>query len=299
MSFSRYDRRNAKFLVTLYAMIEGICCDVSLNQDEVIFLDTWLLEQSELSGLNDDSRLIFAKTKLLSESYLHSEHKHDDKFIDGFLTQLEEIQNDILHFAEGSIYNTFDDYQILINYLQGLCKGLIADGVIGEQEIICLSEWLHDHPSLRNTPIVNEFYNEIVNIDPSNISINDIERVSFIILSFTDHGDFGSVSGSTIGNAFFDSVESVNLYGKKVLFTGKFKLGSRSKCKELAVKQGAKVVEDVSKSLDFLIVGSFGSEDWTYSSYGKKIEMVKHLQSEFAVGTKIITEDMWMNNGRS
>lgn len=296
MGFSRYDRRNAKFLVTLYGILEGIYCDISLNQDEVLFLDTWLLEQSELSGLSDQSYNIFSQAKLLTDTYLSYHNKSDSQFTDEFLTHLENLQEEILKYADDSIYNTYDDHQILINYLQGLCKGLIADGIIGNQEVICLSEWLSDHSNLENEPLINEFYNEIVSIDLNNISESDLEKTKFIILSFSDHGSLDSVAGSTVGDTFFDIVDSVNLQGKKVLFTGKFKLGSRAKCKALAMEQGAKVVEDVTKTLDYLIVGSFGSVDWTYSSYGKKIEMVKRWQSDYAISTKIITEDMWLSN---
>ncbi len=67
---------------------------------------------------------------------------------------------------------------------------------------------------------------------------------------------------------------------KNLMFTGSFKKTSRSEAKELAEKNGAKVLGTVSKKLDFLIVGNTKPTK-------RKIEKAKELK------IKIITEIKW------
>ncbi|MEA3352826.1 MAG: hypothetical protein U9Q33_03280 [Campylobacterota bacterium] len=48
--------------------------------------------------------------------------------------------------------------------------------------------------------------------------------------------------------------------------------------------------DTVPQSLDYLVIGEFGNNDWIYSSYGRKVEKVMENQKDSYCNTKIISE---------
>lgn len=104
----------------------------------------------------------------------------------------------------------------------------------------------------------------------------------------------GIVKGLSIGKSFFDYVENIDINDSTVCFTGKFLFGSRSKCKEFAIKHNCNVIDDWRSDLDYLIIGTLNSRDWMYQSFGRKIEKAKEFQSQ-GHKVKIITEEQWLH----
>ena len=77
------------------------------------------------------------------------------------------------------------------------------------------------------------------------------------------------------------SIENVGKFSnKKIMFTGGFQNMSRSEAKNIAEKNGGKVLGSISKKLDFLVVGNSKPTK-------KKIDQAKNLN------IKIILEKDW------
>ena len=71
--------------------------------------------------------------------------------------------------------------------------------------------------------------------------------------------------------------------------TGDFACGSKSEVGQQLIEKGAEIKENVSKSVDYLIVGDNGSDKWAQGTYGGKIKKAKELQAK-GVSIEIITE---------
>lgn len=277
----------------LDGIIEGIYCDVSMNKQEMLFLDTWLLQFKSSIPFNEQSSHIYELTKTLTEGILSFDDKKlDNKVIDTSLELLEQIQCEIADIAENLIVSSYSELEFLINYFQGLCKGIMADSVIGESEVMTIDGFLYDYQILRSDPFIKVFYDFFDEVDTKNLTSEMYDRVKNLICDYSGSSEY-IVEGASLGLAFFDKVENLDLNGKAILLTGKFKLGTRKKCTEIALQQGAIVLSEWRSDIDYLIVGSSSSRDWIYQSYGRKIEEAKRQQVERGHKVKIITEDDW------
>jgi hypothetical protein len=49
----------------------------------------------------------------------------------------------------------------------------------------------------------------------------------------------------------------------------------------------------VTLRTSFLVIGTFGSEDWAHSSFGRKIEKAMDLRRRGVSSIRIVGEDHW------
>ena len=298
---TNYKRTNIKFLTVLYGMIEGFYCDLTMNKDEALFLDTWLLEIESSVYLDPLSLGIYNEARKFTQIFLSfPDGEPQGKILDELLTVLEHLQDKIGEQLDEAIADcTVRDVNkhssiIITNEFQGLCKGLIADGHIAIEEVRCLADWLDENAFLQDDPIISKFYSFFEENDVENLSSNGFERLKRLLVDFCGSDTEGNADGMALGESFFDLVNELDLNGKVVQLTGKFKYGSRKKCSELAISQGAIVIDDFRLDLDYLIVGMFNSRDWLQQSYGKKIMIAKEYQAERNHKVKIISESQWV-----
>jgi hypothetical protein len=93
----------------------------------------------------------------------------------------------------------------------------------------------------------------------------------------------------------YDSPQpSVVFEGRTFVFTGKFEFGPRKKCEQATLDIGGLITIDdsVSLSIDYLVVGSKGSQHWSHGSYGRKIETAVLLRRNHGKPA-IISESNW------
>ena len=126
--------------------------------------------------------------------------------------------------------------------------------------------------------------------------VDDQERAELLVMlksicgqQFTDTG--AAECGAT--DFFGEAIELLNIEGKSICFTGKFLSGSRKIMESLAKENGAEIRTGIAKDLDFLIIGSMASQDWKFSSHGRKIEAVLN-NKEQGSKTHIVNEETWM-----
>jgi NAD-dependent DNA ligase len=83
--------------------------------------------------------------------------------------------------------------------------------------------------------------------------------------------------------------------GKTFLFTGNFGFGSRKECQEAVRLRGGipSNQKQASHSIDYLVVGSDGSENWSKGGYGNKIEAAVLARQQHGTPA-IITEEHWV-----
>ncbi|HAQ38402.1 MAG TPA: hypothetical protein DCQ58_07830 [Saprospirales bacterium] len=181
-----------------------------------------------------------------------------------------------------------------IQTLMGICTGITADNQLNDQEIIFLSAWLKDYP-------------ETVSKWPGSIIA---ERISHIlsdgIITQDEREDLLETLSRLLGNYFSDTGSAKNeitsidycidkqifFKEKKFCFTGEFLLGTRAACTRIIEKVGGLTVNNVSRRLDYLVIGSILSEEWAFTSYGRKIEKAMELRDALS-RPNIISEKQW------
>ena len=88
----------------------------------------------------------------------------------------------------------------------------------------------------------------------------------------------------------------IKFAGSSFMFTGKFDYGTRKTCQNAVIERGGEAPsqKSVSRAIDYLVIGSAGSDQWRRGSYGNKIESAVIARRE---GGKpaIISEKYWVS----
>ncbi len=172
---------------------------------------------------------------------------------------------------------------------------------IEKSKIVSLDKFIYSigirHIGQENAKILASFFSSIEEF----LKLFDLKIRKKILVNLGDLDGIGGTQIQSIDNFFLSKTNSriiknlinklnimnyniQNNYGKfsnkKLMFTGGFKNMSRSEAKEIAEKNGGKVLGSISKKLDFLVVGDSKPTK-------KKMDQAKQL------GIKIIIEKDW------
>lgn len=184
-----------------------------------------------------------------------------------------------------------------IDELLGLIRGIVADGVVSESEVICLAEWVIKH-------------REISDYWPVNVVVRRLGRIlGDGVISDREREDLRLLLNEIIGqkDAPRDADEPiitpatalplckpapVVLFRLKCfVFTGKFIFGTRRDCQAEVLARGGIIDKDVSFGTSYLVIGSMGSRDWIHGSWGRKIE--KAVEYRERCPLSIVSEQRW------
>ncbi|MBD5740580.1 BRCT domain-containing protein, partial [Citrobacter freundii] len=89
-----------------------------------------------------------------------------------------------------------------------------------------------------------------------------------------------------------DSDTMVVLEGSTFCLTGVFLAGKRSHVEDMATKNGGLISGNVTKKINYLVIGTLSSRDWKFSSHGRKIEKAIAYRDDEGVELEIISEEM-------
>ncbi|WP_320732751.1 BRCT domain-containing protein [Enterobacter roggenkampii] len=281
--FHYFSNRDKAF-TNLISIIDGILSDGEVTQKEMLYLDTWLLESQEIS----DNYCVKA-----------IRHRIADVLSDGVIdpTEMKFLKADLIKIQKDLIDLPFlqlDSIESDRHLLEGLCKGILADAQLNDEEIKYLRWFLSVNGALKNNYPGKELYTLVEDILRDGVITED-ERSHLrqALISFTGCDlESGIVDGLST-QLPIDTIESLNLAGANVCLTGEFLHGKRSVCAEEIRSHGATVIDNITQKLDFLIVGTLSSKDWRYKAHGRKIEKAVSYRDEKGIPLKIISEEQW------
>jgi len=184
-----------------------------------------------------------------------------------------------------------------LSEMLGLAKGMLADGVVNADEARYLRDWGVNHPdALERWPVKLIF--ERLHRYFADGRIDDTERLQLQEMLAALVGGRASLllgyEGAT--TLPLDDPAPLVCWGPDdvYVFTGRFAYGTRADCEREATSRQSTCEKNVTRRTSFLVIGTFGSEDWQHSSFGTKIQKaVKLRESGFAI--RIIGEDHWAN----
>ena len=187
----------------------------------------------------------------------------------------------------GPQYRTARDYSRLtdrdIDELLGICRGIIADDVVSHDELKFVFQWLEDHAYLKETWPCDTLADRIQRVlaDGALTAGESTEILCFLRLLIAPQPDLPPETVQATRLPLDVPEPEVVFKNMSFCFTGTFVFGSRSACVDAIEERGGFAEGSVRKTLDYLVVGSFRSEAWIHSTYGRKIEKAVELRNRY------------------
>ncbi|ENC7115876.1 BRCT domain-containing protein [Salmonella enterica] len=278
-----YARNRDKLFANLIGIIDGVMADGVVKDEEILYLDTWLLEANQIINNGVIKGLSSRVSGILADGIVTDEEREELK------NHLDRIQKEMLDMPDVDLFSTETD----IHLLSGLCKGLIADRELGDDEVRYLNWWLTQNGVLKNNYPGKELYALVRNIlSDGKISSEESVSLRSALVDFTGCDlDSGVVDGLAT-RLPIDVDVTLSVEGQTFCLTGVFVAGKRSIVEAAIQKAGGFISSDVTKKIDYLVIGILSSRDWRFTSHGRKIEKAVNYRDTGGVNIKIISEEM-------
>lgn len=191
-------------------------------------------------------------------------------------------------------YNKSDVEDRQVDTLIGLCKGLLADGKIVQQEAEFLQAWLVQNSYSKNPLIVSLLDRINVMLEDGVLDNEESQALLALLKQLTGEnsalGELAKPSTLPISNP----PPEIETKDKKFLFTGKFVYGARADCMNAVRNKGGIVAgKDVTKDLDYLVIGTYVNENWVHETFGRKIQTAVRYREKYSK-PEIVTEEHWL-----
>lgn len=279
-----YSQNRDKAIANLINIIEGMTCDGSLSEKEMIFLDTWLMESNILSENYFVNCIREKISEILSDGIVEKSE------LDELKELLLEMQRGLMDTPNIDLYSVDSDKHLL----EGLCKGVASDYSLNDDEIHYLNWFLSSNSALKSNYPGKHLYQLVSSILSDGV-ITDDERDTLLheITAFTGSNISEGVVDGYSTSSPVEIIDNFKTDKTKVCLTGKFLCGTRRQCENDLTKAGCKIVDRITQDLDYLIIGALSSKDWKFQSFGRKIEQAVDYRDNKGIGLKIISEEHW------
>ena len=183
-----------------------------------------------------------------------------------------------------------------VDELLGLCKGMIADGAVDENEARYLVEWLDANRCVANEWPGNVLYARVYEcLRDGKLDANEQAELLDLLTKYSGHVP-GACTVQASTALPFDSPQPPLEFDSHIfVLTGRFAFGSRQECTEAILDLGGWVRPTVLKDTHYVVVGTLASRDWAHASYGRKIETALQWRQQGAP-VRIISEDHWADD---
>lgn len=183
-----------------------------------------------------------------------------------------------------------------IDELVGLCKGMIADRNLSEEEIGFLTSWLQANQQAIDVWPASAIASRINQITSDKI-ITAEEREDLLTLLQEIVGQSQNATATNNSTALPLTKPAPPVFFQKHRFclTGRFAVGTRADVEYEIQERGGMVDKTVTNYTHFLLIGEIGSRDWIHSTHGRKIEKAIAL-AENGSPIALISEEHWTDH---
>lgn len=190
---------------------------------------------------------------------------------------------------------SIDDRQI--DTLIGVSQGLLADGKIDASEAQSLLEWLiRSRQSTTHPIIVNLLSKVSVMLSDGALDGEETKELMSVLRQITgEPSEFGEIAKSA-SLPLCRPAPTVTFQNRTFLFSGTCAYGSRKQCQDATEKLGGVCAKGVSKTLNYLVLGTYVTDSWIHETFGRKIEKAMQYRDD-GVQLAIISEEHWANAG--
>lgn len=181
-----------------------------------------------------------------------------------------------------------------IHEMLGLCRGLLADGIVTADEALMLSNWLEANGEAAGQWPANAVAERFDRIFADGVvDSEEQEELAQLLREVTgtiEEGEQAVGRSSTL--PLTDPRPALEFKGWQYVFTGRFASGTRRWCQQTVERLGAATTSDVTLSTNVLVIGTYGSRDWAHSSFGRKIQKAMEYQQR-GHSVLIVDEAHW------
>jgi len=183
-----------------------------------------------------------------------------------------------------------------IDELIGLSRGVIADGVVTQEEAEFLARWLDRNRHVRAEWPANVLFSRVNEMLSDGVLDSDEQHELLGLLSdITGEGESLQYDAQSLSTQLplTQPVPEVVVPGKEFCLTGRFVHGTRKECESEIVSRGGIIKRSPVRSTHYLVIGYLGSTDWIHSTHGRKIERALNL-SRKGSPIALISEAYWV-----
>lgn len=184
-----------------------------------------------------------------------------------------------------------------LDELLGICKGMVADHILVEDESAFLLSWLQANQHVLDTWPANmiaariDLFLEDGKIDQEERA--DLFRLLAEIVGQTKTAE-PAVNIST-ALPLTKPAPPVFFTDQRFCLTGRFVLGPRANVEYEIQDRGGQLQANVTEATNYLVIGDIGSTDWLHSTHGRKIERAVELAAR-GLPVALISEEHWADH---
>ena len=181
--------------------------------------------------------------------------------------------------------NPYTAQRLAIQELNSLLSEVVSDNVVEIDEIMMVSDWINSHHELQGNFPFDLIKDEISDaISNGLFSPMELRRLCSVFLYALD-----PITNPSPFSAAFTST-TPPIYESNICITGEFAHGERAEIEQIITESGATLCNNVTKKLNYLVIGSHGSMLWSEGNYGNKIKKALEYQRN-NVPINILSED--------
>lgn len=183
-----------------------------------------------------------------------------------------------------------------IDQLSGICSGILADGVVTEQEVAFFAEWIRKYAPFEPVWPFTDILARVERIFADGCcDEEEREELRGVMEALCGHTAQAKPEETYSTTLPLDSPlpEPIVFPDRVFTITGKFAFGTRRKVMEAIEARGGRPSDTApTRESHYLTVGVFTSRDWANTNYGRKIERAVELRNSGS-GIAIISEEHW------
>ena len=237
----------------LYGIIKGINYDEIIDYKEIEKLKSWLEDNRMYKQYSLFNRII---------------NKLEEILDDNIITEYERLELEKLVTSINSS-KMYSESTLALQILNGILDGIVCNQKVNQKEIDNLNVWLKQNDYLKDVYPYDKVLLEVSKVLEDEVLTE--EESDYILSVFNEivHPDFNND-----GNIDFE--------GKTFCLTGEFKTANKQEISKRLQDLGAIEKTGVSSKLNYLIIGSVGSEAWKFGKIGGKQAIAQELNEKGA-----------------
>ena len=176
----------------------------------------------------------------------------------------------------------------------GLIRGVIADGLVSQDEAQRLSEWARQNPETATRYPANLLSRRLERIfSDGRLDTRERTRLAAMLTQLAEHSG-GMSHGYPLATdlPLTDPAPEVAFEGQTFVFGGELAYGPLHACEREVVELGGVCESSVNRRTDFVVIGSLAASDWSQAAFGPLIDDVVLYRAR-GVSIAVITEEHW------
>ena len=177
----------------------------------------------------------------------------------------------------------------------GMVRGVIADGVVSEDEAAHLADWVAANPRAARQWPANLLARRLVQVFHDGRVDARERRCLESLLEQIAANPAGLGSGFSLATdlPITRPLPEVLFEQRTFLFAGEMAYGPTRACEREVVELGAFCEPSVSRRTDYVVIGSLAASEWSQAGFGDVIDEVVDYRAR-GIRIAVISEEHWV-----